>query len=236
MSLPRFTSGSVGNLNFSHLNDAFGYIDLARNEQTDRPSRQNETLPLIVAKITQSDSDGNHKWKEVALSGNAYVDLENGRSSGDSFEFPARTMDGSTIPDGANVILVSKRKTDGSIYFLILGTEGGDTRMIRILAVNQVIRPLAMWSYWVAPVVFDAGAIGGPAWIGSTQTGQAVALNGCENPFDNNAQIGVGTIVPSGVTFARQPIRAGTVCLARIVSPSVYHFSIPNGYSYTCST
>ena len=246
MTLPRFTSGSVGNLNFSHLNEAFGYIDLERgsDEMPGMPATDPK-LPLVVASITGRDTGtiGNHSWKEIAWSGSQWTDVDGGRSSTvgeNAFAYPARTIAGTELATGSQVTLVPKRTSAGAAYYLALSPPETPTRMVRINGVNQVIIANRMWSYNVRVVNWDPSAIGGPQWVQVQEPYPQVAFNGCENAIDDASalSIGVGTVLPvvgsqSGLAN-RMPIKTGTVVLARQKSTSTFEFSIPNGYRFEC--
>lgn len=239
MTLPRFTSGQVGRLEFSHLNDAFGYIDLARGEPGRDPSTDPQKLPLVLALIGTYDSTTKrHAWSEATIdSSGTAVALDGGRNStsnGDQYAFPAMTADGQQAATGSAVTLVPKRRTDGSlIYVVVSGVQSSSTNTLIVQGVQQVIHDGRMWVYQVRQAIFEFT----PPFNWQSTGSVMYALNACENAVDQpGVSIGVGTVVPVGVSASatRMPIKNGTVVVG-MLRGSTWIFSIPNGYRYECA-
>lgn len=236
MTLPRFTSGRVGNLEFQHLNEAFDRIDAlgsAPERNNQRSDVFNRTIVARVEAIQGTGLNALAKFSEYAPEtpgSSTYIKVTGGVTSTigtDDYAAPLVYP----FPDIGSVIpIVAGISNDGKLYFKSQSDSGSQTRFGMVESRTQLY-PNRMWLYTLRFVAFDLQA---NTWtqLGGTFT----ALNGCENPVDdvNNRTIGVGTIYPSGATAVRQPIVNGTIC-ACIVTAGHYLFSIPNGYSFTCS-
>lgn len=239
MTLPRFTSGQVGRLDFSHLNDAFGYIDLQRGSESKPVDAADGKLPLVLAIIGSYDAQTKrHAWSEAVIDENGTaVPFTGGRTStanGDPFAFPAFTPDGQQASAGSVVTLVPKRRKSGAIAYLVVsGSAAGTVNTLIVQGVQQVIHPQRMWVYQVRQAVWEFT----PPFNWQATGALMYALNGCENAVDQpGVSIGVGTVVPVGVSASaiRQPIKSGTVVVATMVG-STWVFSVPNGYRYDCA-
>lgn len=239
MTLPRFTSGQFGRLDFSHLNDAFGYIDLQRGSESKPVDAADGKLPLVLAIIGSYDAaTKRHAWSEAVIDANGtVVTLSGGRRStanGDPFAFPAFTPDGQQASVGSAVTLVPKRtKTGGIAYLVVSGSAAGTVNTLIVQGVQQVIHPQRMWVYQVRQAAWEFT----PPFNWQSTGSVMYALNGCENAVDQaGVSIGVGTVVPIGVSASavRQPIKNGTVVVATMVG-TTWVFSVPNGYRYECA-
>lgn len=234
MTLPRFTEGRVGRLGFEHLNEAFGYIDLARSEDGS-PSTSSDKLPLVLATITGvADNDVDHSWAEIAMNPDGTTAaLQGGRSSsldGDAFAFPARSPTAQPMSVGTVVALVPKRTRSGASYYLAIVGGGAGAELVQIVRVEQNLFPNRMWSYSARYVRYETQQ-STPTWV--PYGPEWVVLNGCENTIDDGQFFGVGSRVPSGVNVTRLPLRPGVIALATRAGGNLT-ISVPNGYRYDC--
>lgn len=238
MTLPRFTSGQVGRLDFAALNEAFGYIDEARGVS---PSgmRADRVPPRILATLGAYDATAlGHSWSESVVTETGTIEtLQGGRSSGPQSEphqFPAITADGSEAASGDVVMLDECFRKNGKAVYLISPLVTSASEMLKVIGIFQTMIPGRMWSYRCRRVQFSFSVPGSPGF-GWVESGSEVsALNGCENAVDQIPQsIGVGTQIPAAGSATRMPIKVGTVVLAKRRSGG-FEFSIPNGYAYQC--
>lgn len=234
MTLPRFTSGQFGRLDFSHLNDAFGYIDLQRGSGEKDPLAADERLPLITARITGRDS-ANHSWVEVARQSGSWQDVQGGRTStsaSNDFAFPAMTVDESHVASDSIVVLVPKRGMRGEIRYVILNPVFGMVQLAMIQTV-EAIDPGRRWRYIAQTAT--ASASGAPLVPSYSTSGTPFVLfNSVEEMPDTATIYGVGSYKNANFTIVRQPLRVGLIVLATRISSSMAVCSIPNGYRYEC--
>ena len=231
MTLPRFTSGKVGNLEFSHLNEAFDMLD---GKQAKRADRRETQTASILAKLLQKNAANEFSWSEMARQNDgSYQSVTGGTSStksGNAFFYPAVSLSGGAVV-GDTVILDPRRTKQGKLYYTIATSGGTITLAFQIVSsVAHASRP-DMWSY-VGKTVESVQTPGtGAQWVTTSQL-EYVLLNGAENPTDGTS-IGVGTVPPAGVISARRPIKPGTVVPASYIGNN-WVFGLPNGYSFIC--
>lgn len=238
MTLPRFTSGSVGRLEFSHLNQAFAAID--EREASLHPSSiatesaSGTRLPLIVAKITGRSGE-NHSWVEVKREASNWSVLDGGRTStlnADAYAFPAITTDGIPVPNDSIVMLIPKRSKTGSILYLALNPGAGTIQPVRIESF-EVITNNKQWRYTAKAVTVTAS--GTPLIPTYAASGNPFVLfNTVEDIADTTTIYGVGSYKNANFTITRMPLRVGLIVNATKVSSSVWITSTPNGYKYEC--
>jgi hypothetical protein len=231
MTLPRFTSGRVGNLEFSHLNEAFDLLEGKQAKIRDSKEMGGES---ILARLLQMNASKQFCWAEVSRSNDgSYGTVVNGQSStreANSYFYPAISLNTGAVV-GDVVVIAPRRSAQGSLYYAILGSGGTVTRAFQIISNAPHATRSDAWAY-VAKTVESEIAVGiGQRWKVTSDI-EYTLLNGAENPFDGSS-IGVGTVVPSGTTYARRPIKPGTVVLASVVLGD-WVFCVPNGYSFNC--
>lgn len=232
MTLPRFTSGRVGNLDYSHLNEAFDMLDGKSAERVDR--RQPRAQPLL-AKLLDRNQSGLFSWSEMVRNDDGtYQAATNGLSStkmGDAYRFPAVSLSGGAMV-GDVVIIEPRRTKQGKLYYTIQSGAGTVTRAFIIVSSVPHATRTDAWAYIGKTVesVFSPGF--GQQWSTTSQV-EFVLLNGCENASDGSS-IGVGTVPPTGVVSTRRPIKPGTVVTASNINGD-WIFSVPNGYQFVCT-
>ena len=245
MTLPRFTSGSIGKLDFSHLNDAFGYIDLARSVSTPMPDSKSAPSGAIFAKILNRDIQNNrsvHSWTEVVQTGpGTYVEPQHPRTSkvdGNDFFYPVETIDGDELATNSVHAVFPHRRADGSFFYLQLGVQQ-EVGMLAIGTVAQTLIPNQMWTYHARLARFRIDAYPTPTW--EVYGDPTTAVNGCESAPDIHPIYGVGSSIPGANSgqegtpnISRRPIRSGVIAVA-IRATAIWTFSIPNGYSVICN-
>lgn len=233
MTLPRFTSGKVGKLEFHHLNEAFDRIE---NVDPSMPyAKSNLFGRAIIARVESYQGTGVAavaSFKEYALDslGSAtYVQVAGGVTSTNGTDDFATPIVYPLPPIGSIVPIVPGISRDGKLYFKTVASESASTRIGKVETAGTLIAG-RMWLYNMKEVAFDLQA---NVW--TNLPGAFQAINGCENPIDDipNRQIGVGTIFPSGANATRKPIKDGTVVSCSSTA-GYYLFNVPNGYEFTC--
>ena len=233
MTLPRFNSGSVGALSFSHLNEAFDIIEGVSPQSP--PFGELADSLMVLAQLGQATS-GAYQWAEVVLKDDGtYEPLVGGRSSslaGDEIAAPAFALDGGSYTVGSTVLLTPKRTKEGKSWWAIVSSISGGPKAM-ILTGTGVSFGNGFWSYTarLANIQFTAQNV----WTATPTGPEYVILNLAEFRTDTDGRIGMGTIPPNGVTSVRQPIRAGTVVIVHsIPGLTLGAFFAPNGYAFTC--
>jgi hypothetical protein len=237
MALPRFTSGRVGNLEFSHLNEAFDRIESNRGGEK-AMSRRAEYEWLYVVLLSESapvpDQISNRwSWKEIDRdpTTGGFSERVGGRSSfgadNDPFALPAISISGTQSYSTGDLVLIRiMRFPNGKPFALIVKPTGSDVAMFEIT--NSTGIGLGRWRYTAHLRSF------GSEWFVSASDTDYTLHNGCENTVDTGNTIGVGTVKPNSASAIRQPVRNGTIVMATF-SASGWVFSIPNGYSFSCA-
>jgi hypothetical protein len=247
MTLPRFTSGKVGNLDFSHLNEAFGVIDGL--DRTSGLSRRVRKMPnIVVARLGNQDQSpegfGAWAWTEVYwnFGGDLAVTVPGGLTSGspagepnpNPYLLPAVSLEPTAFRTGEVVLLVPSHRARFNAapesIMLIVRTLPSVTRAFEI--VNAVGISLGRWRYIGRERRWDGV---NNAWVAAEVNDQDVnLLNSVENAVDTPGNIGVGSTLPGSVPQpVRQRIKNGTVVMAT-ASNAFYVFSVPNGYAFQC--
>jgi hypothetical protein len=256
MTLPRFTSGQVGRLDFAALNEAFGYIDEARGLSPPSASSPKDS-GVLFARIGQTGEQlgvtvppsralqfVGHYWNEVVSTAGSWEALEGGRSSGslttgtpaDAVRFPALSITGKTLDENVVAVLFPQmtRATSqfpSSLFYAAVQIPEGPQPM-RIDGSTPISGSVGRWTYSVTKT----------AWNGFTKTFNAVspavsgsAYNSLELLADGTPanSFGVGSIKPATASVTRQPIKTGAVVMCSQLGGS-WHFSVPNGYGINC--
>lgn len=237
MTLPRFTSGKVGKLEFHHLNEAFDRIE---NVDPSMPSAHRQILGrVILARVTGTSGSGNStkgSFQEVAVTtpgSNSYNAVTGGVSStvgsdpfGAPIVFPVSAI-------GAIVPILGHVSGDGKLYFRECSSvsTGSGVRAGKITAATQITAN-TKWLYTLTDVQVLTLAT---ATYQATGVGSFQALNGCEEAVDvpANRNIGVGTVHVAGSQATRQPIKVDTIVTC-VPTAGGFVFSIPNGYGFVC--
>ena len=238
MTLPRFTSGKVGKLEFHHLNEAFDRIE---NVDPSMPAATRQILGrVILARVTGTSGTGNAtkgSFQEVAVTtpgSNTYNAVAGGVSStvgadafGAPIVFPVSAVN-SIVPVLGHVA------ADGKLYFRECSatSASASVRAGRITQATQITAN-TKWLYTLTDVQIQTLAT---AQYQATGVGSFQALNGCEEAVDvpANRNIGVGTVHVAGSTATRQPIKNDTIVVC-IPTANGFVFSVPNGYSFVCT-
>jgi len=237
MPLPRFNSGRMGSLEWSHLNEAFDRIEKPEAMQSiaGNPYRIGTVFLARILTVSGTGATAVSSFEEVSLSSvaaGAFVAVSGGVKStngqvGGQYATP---IVGSASSVGSVVAVLGHNAIDGSLYFRECGgaatAAAANVFMGRVTG-STVIFAARMWSYTVASnAEFNTGT---NSWSGGSVV---TAYNGCENPTDGG-QIGVGTNPPPGVLSTRVAIKVDTVVACMSVNNKNY-FSVPNGYIFEC--
>lgn len=240
MTLPKFTAGQVGKLEFHHLNEAFERIERLDGNPALVASSGPVLGRVILVRITGQTGSGNAikgSFQEVALStigSNSYVAVTGGVTStvsGDAYGapivFPCSAV-GTIVP------VLGHIAANGKLYFRECAgvSAGGAVRAGKITGSTQITAG-AKWLYTLTDVKVNVLASG---TYNGTGVGNFQALNGCEEAIDVPVErkIGVGTIHVSGSTAVRQPIKNDTIVVCTETLGG-FVFSVPNGYAFTCT-
>lgn len=259
MTLPRFTSGQFGRLDFSHLNDAFGYIDEMRGTSPATAPTPKDS-GVLFARIGDTGAGlgvqagpntalqfVGHYWNEVVSTGSGWEPFEGGRASGslttgipvDAVQFPALSLTGKTLEQDVVAILFPQmtRPTDqfpARLFFAAVQISEGPQPM-KVYGNEPIENAVGRWRYDLVR----------QRWNNSTKSyvdvdeggvGTVDGYNTVETAIDNVPieSFGVGSTRGTGFTVFRRPIKDGTVVMATQLSSQTWHFSVPNGYSIGC--
>ncbi len=233
MTLPQFTGGSVGKLTFSHLHEAFDAIDgLDRDAGSAAPNMRNRGR-VILARVTGIVS-GKVAWVEIQRAGTQFQTVVNGRSSIEGSNIVAYPIFGfgSVQPTvGSDVAIFPAYDSTGALYYVpVAAASSSSSFMGRVGANPATIVQDVRWRYSVTEVEWNGGgysAVSGGLTVN--------AYNGCENPTDDQANVGIGQPRGPTQTMTRQPIKSGTVAVVVRDASGNYSFSLPNGYAFTCA-
>lgn len=241
MTLPRFTSGSVGKLSFSHLNEAFDRIENV--DPTKASAYANVLGRVILARITGQSGTGNAtkgSFQEVAVADPAAASLTYSVVGGGVTSTVGTDVFGAPIvfpvsATGTVVPVLGHVAQNGKLYFreCSAASASASVRVGRISSASPLGTANTKWLYTLNDLSINTIA---SATYQSTGAADFQALNGCEEAVDVPAQrnIGVGTIHPAGSTATRQAIKTGTIVTC-IPTAGGYVFSVPNGYSFACT-
>lgn len=232
MTLPRFTGGKVGKLTFDHLNEAFDNIDGIERDAGEVPSSASRRGRAIIARITNSNGT-QFSWFELVRDSSGYVIATDGLNSidnGNLYGFPILAFGALAPAVGNDVVIVPQYDNQGNLYYVPIAASGGGTTFVGVTqGIPTTLVTDLKWSYSVREVAWNGNGY-------SSVTGglQVTAYNGCENPTDDQSNVGVGQPRGPTATMTRQPIKSGTVVLVARDALGLYSFSIPNGYAFTC--
>lgn len=229
--LPRFNQGSVGSLQWHHLNRVFDAVESGREPVRYKPAAQESSF--VYAVLTGQSADltqaARYSWREVERNPNTggFATREGGRTSGEDnpFQIPAMGVSGTELFSiGDLVILRLETFSTGQRFAHIVSNKSAGL-MFKITGGISISS--GRWRYTGVPVAVDNGA-----WV---NLGSEVTLyNGCENATDSGNIIGVGTVKLNNTAAIRQRIRNDVVVNAVYINGG-WSFSIPNGYSFSCT-
>lgn len=248
MTLPRFTKGQAGNLDFSALNEAFDAIDNLRRGGERPPARFQPRAvggaagPIMVKINDQPADPADYRWgwKEVELINVAPTGT--GEPPTWTIKTGGAQSDGNTNPVVGKMVrgeycLISKQigfATYGSLPYYIPTREVWDPFYAKIS--SSATGGTGNWTYQ-AKKVFLVGA-------NVTETGLNFQChNTAELVLDDTVGTfgyGVGFNKPSQVQYlSRKPIRNGVIVLMNRTLNEYrefvgHHFTMPNPYSVTC--
>ena len=236
MPLPRFNSGRMGTLEWSHLNEAFDRIEKPEVMQptAGTPYRIGTVFLAKILTVSGTGATALSSFEEVSLStvaSGSFEAVPGGLKSTDGSIPYTNPIVGSASSVGAIVAVLGHYAKDGTLYFRECGgaavSASANVFMARIVSSATRITG-RMWTYTVSR---DAELnTSTNVWSGGTTV---TAFNGCENVTDSGS-IGVGSVPPPNVTSTRNAIKNDTVVSCITVNAKNY-FSIPNGYTFVCN-
>jgi hypothetical protein len=236
-NFPRFTKGSIGNLQWFHMNGVFDAIERGGVPMRRYTEPRESQFVYAILTGTQVVTTGQttqrrYAWKEIRLrsDGTSQVDPPDSvRTSGTQnapFTVPAIAIGPADYQVGAQVLLRLESFIDVGRCALIISNVGAKTGMFRITGSQPLVG--GRWKYTGLPMGVELDS-----WV-QRDTEPYTLYNGCENPTDAGNVIGVGTVKPNNATAVRQPIRNETIVHATYVD-FAWTFSVPNGYSFACA-
>lgn len=243
MTLPRFTAGQNGSLEFHHLNEAFGYIDTRRSENPKQGPGAQQSASLVgrIGTLpppgTPPSAQG-YSWSEVRLTeAGEWIAIDGGRSSGPSnvagrpelrWTYPAFALDGRPLDAFKEYLLVPSYRQDGKAFYLAM--PQATTRPYQIIAADPIPTLPGQWRYSARLARRDFQGL----WqIPNEQTFDLFnTLEALQDGVPANT-FGVGSIKPASATVTRQPIKVGAVVVASSDLTGIF-FSVPNGYGINC--
>ena len=246
MTLPRFTSGQIGRLSFSDLNEAFDRIE-EMPTMSGKPSASLVNQPAIVfiARVTATqgeDQDKRGAWEEVSLRdlfNDIYDPVSGGMTSSDGQSAYAIPLMPPVPEVGTVFVAVAHTTTEGKHYITQFLAKA--PVLMGLVISHEVIDAGPddrKWKYTLREASFDFNSeqqTGG--WGSSGDT--FIAFNGCENPtdrFPDQRNIGVGS-KHTAYTAERMPIKLGSIVQChKAPQGDFYYFSVPNGYAFGCYT
>jgi hypothetical protein len=119
MTLPRFTSGSVGRLDFSAMNSFFDRIDALRSKKEANAKRKTPSGRIVTARVTSSMGES-HAWVEVAKVGTSFVTKADGLSSSDGSNAFAYPLIGAIDQSLEMVVIVAQYAANGDLFYIAL--------------------------------------------------------------------------------------------------------------------
>ena len=236
MPLPRFNSGRMGSLEWSHLNEAFDRIEKPEAMQSiaGNPYRIGTVFLARILTVSGTGSTALSSFEEVSLStvaAGTFEAVSGGIKATDGLILYTNPIVGSASSVGSVVAVLGHYAKDGTLYFRECGgaatSASANVFMARVVSSQPRVAG-RMWTYTVSK---DAELnTSTNVWAGGTTV---LAYNGCENVTDSGS-IGVGSVPPPNVTSTRNAIKNDTVVSCMSVNGKNY-FSIPNGYTFVCN-
>lgn len=238
MTLPRFTSGSIGKLTFSHLNEVFDLIEsISGSPEMAQAARNAAASRMIVAKVLAKQGSGASEvgsFEQVSLTSptsDVYEAVDGGVKSTDGTNAFAAPIVAPVSSVGTIVTLLAHRSKDGALCFREVGRETGGPKFYKIVAYEPLSTApqKKTWKYTLQPVRST-----GSSWVADIGS-EMFGYNGAEEALDDPAsrRIGMNTFHVAA-TADRQPIPVGVVVGACRIDNGVVEFSIPNGYAFNC--
>lgn len=243
MTLPRFTSGQVGSLEFSHLNEAFERIEaLSASPEVAAMKASDRTDRVIVAKILAKQGTGSQEvgsFEEVALTSptsGEYEAIPGGIKSTDGTNPYNAPIVAPVSPVGSIVTLLASVAKNGKLHFREFAPHGGEGEMYKVVDAVEAessYENSRRWKYTLQPVsVTSAGS-----WADASPN-LFEGFNGAENAVDgvlgSTRYIGVGSAIPANTNASRERIKNGVVVGPCRRSNGYLVFSLTNGYRFTC--
>lgn len=237
MTLPRFTSGSIGTLTFAHLNEAFDLLEsLTGSPELVQAAKNRVASRLIVAKVLAKSGTGAAEvgsFEEVSLTtptSGVYATVQGGVKSTDGTNAFAAPIVSPVSSVNTIVTLLAHRAANGALCFREVGSQAGGPKFYRVIA-NEPLSTAPQrktWKYTLEPVKYTG------SWVADTGA-TLFGYNGAEEAIDDQSsrRIGMNTIHVAA-SADRQPIPSGVVVGACRIDNGVVEFSIPNGYAFNC--
>jgi hypothetical protein len=233
MTLPRFTSGKVGNLTFAHMNEIVDRLEAVEKKAADPNRDQRGVLLPFLAKTTLLKPQTNNLWGFTEFTYGKSRDIrfpagvDGGRASGranDPWAFP---LIGEGLIENQLVLAFPMNDDEGKLVFHAVPSPVNSI-VARVTGFESTV--VGQWKYLMQAATITSIS---PTPLIVTGGATITAYNGCEWVTDGSGTYGVGMRPPSG-TFLRQPIKVGTVAVISNDANGFWHFSIPNGYQVTC--
>jgi hypothetical protein len=240
MNFPTLTSGNLGALTFAHVNDVFRRIEgleskVGQSNGSRSVSRHGIVFPVRI--IAFDEETNRAAFVEVTRttpdneSGHAWIDVAGGHTSVEGQDVFAKPLICSSGQVNS-IAYVFYRTSELGVkpYYETIAPRQNGIYALAAVSGDELNGP--RWIYYGYPAV--AVASGFEAEPGWPENEYVEMYNTCEYMDDTPGVIGVGTVLPSGVTAVRQPIKVqGAVVCALDANGKVF-FSLPNGYRIVC--
>lgn len=237
MEFPTLTSGAIGALTFTHLNQVFDRIEKLEREAAAgaEPSSRTKRGIIFPARVTAYDSTNKvAAFEEVTRAnpetsaGQVWMTVEGGVTSlvGDNqFGIP---LIGSGGQVGAiSYVFLRGGETSGSLYYETIAPRQAGLYYIAYASGSD-----PRWTYYAYPAEQVGSTFAPEAGWPSAEFIQI--YNTCEFIDDTPTNIGVGTVLPSGVQAFRQPIKSNLTVPCIPDRNGILAFAVPNGYRIVC--
>lgn len=244
MTLPRFTKGQAGNLDFSTLNEAFEAIDNLRRGGERPPARFQPraaagTGPIMVKVSTVTTDLARQRWgwTEVELS-NVPPNTTQASYLTYVVKSGGATSNGLTVPIvgdlfGGETCMATRQIGNGGVPYYVPTIEPFEPYAAKIISSSPIVT--GQWEYQAQLAYFN---------FTTNSFDSAGTYFPCRNTVESLADtasvFGVGFNKPSGVgSLVRSPVGAGVIVQIyrsfesdHLVSKRV--FTMPNPYTVTC--
>jgi hypothetical protein len=236
MTLPRFSDGKIGALEFSHLNEAFNSIDdLVRASRI--AAEVDQQKPRVITAIIGATVDASgfrREWSEVELtlaSGTAapaYTakpsPLNSTGNGASALTYPVI----GTFTTGQIVSIVAQYSKIGELFYLPVSAAAATGTSFPAKVESSSGGTAGIFTY-------SCKEVEGAAFSYVSGAVAISARNGAETAVDTASSLGVGFIPPTpSPILTRKAIKVGTVVLITQDKLGLYSFCVPNGYKVEC--
>jgi len=261
MDFPRFTSGQVGRLEWSHLNDAFSMLDRLRPLLLGMPGEGELPQRYLLARILDSTSEGLMEWEEVVpteaqspLTVLGWQVREGGASSGaqgtqdfePAFQPPTfGSTETSPLAQDSVVLLRQLTRPGGQSVWLVVSVAAPAANVFPAIITGAQQRTpwtdgiVYQWLYaWDEARINQENDYQWTVLPGG-RCGRLTGGTGCYGPAFNGAEIngvvGAGGSAGGLVTERNARVANGCVVMMSQTANGLHYFSLGNTLTVTCT-